>query len=664
MDIKLKVSASPIGLKECDYCKAILSSTWKDHVGDLVSINNLVYRTTYDNQMIRGAIFLNTQQRMDLSLALGDIADIIPTKKENYENLSVITVNIKPISRNDEKFNGETFKEKIHELFDGSCLGGHQRFKVAFYGVIVLVEVMDMIFASGGQIKTQSINGKNCGLLSENTEIYFSSESKKYLDMATTSNITRPDLFSVDFTTENLGVGGLGAEFMTIFRRAFTSRIYPNELIEKLGISHVKGILLYGPPGTGKTLLARQIGKMLNAKPPKIIAGPEVLNKFVGESEQNIRNLFKDAEDDYKQYGDKSELHIIILDELDAICRARGSSSSNLGDGIVNQLLSKIDGVEALNNILLIGMTNRLDMIDDALLRPGRFELHLQISLPNETGRLEILKIHTKKMKSSGCLSDDVNLPVIAARTKNYSGAEIEGLVKTVVSYTLNEKIDYSSDGKRLLKNLPDNLLVMNQHFNAALEELQHQNVGSLDDLLANYVSNGIVSYSKEFDKINTNIKKYISDHISHPLVPILITGQRGSGKTALAVSTLINFDFPYIKIISPGQLAGLSEPERRQFIIKTFNNAYDSLSSGIILDDLELLIDYTRVGLRFSNVLLHLLITFIKKKPPIGRTLFIIGTSTGLIKDEILNEIGLKECFHETFQLPFDNPPIAELYH
>ena len=149
-------------------------------------------------------------------------------------------------------------------------------------------------------------------------------------------------------------------------------------------------MLLYGPPGTGKTLIARQIAKALNCETPKIINGPEIFDKYVGESEKKVRELFAEAEADQEQYGDESNLHIIILDEIDAICKQRGSAgsaSTGVSDTVVNQLLSKIDGVNALNNILLIGMTNRKDMIDEAVLRPGRLELHIEISLPDERGR-------------------------------------------------------------------------------------------------------------------------------------------------------------------------------------------------------------------------------------------------------------------------------------
>lgn len=147
-----------------------------------------------------------------------------------------------------------------------------------------------------------------------------------------------------NFRFEDMGIGGLDTEFSAIFRRAFASRIFPPALVEKLGIQHVKGILLFGPPGTGKTLMARQIGKMLNAREPKIVNGPEILNKFVGASEENIRKLFADAEKEYKSKGDESGLHIIIFDELDAICKQRGSTGggTGVGDSVVNQLLSKV----------------------------------------------------------------------------------------------------------------------------------------------------------------------------------------------------------------------------------------------------------------------------------------------------------------------------------
>jgi vesicle-fusing ATPase len=179
---------------------------------------------------------------------------------------------------------------------------------------------------------------------------------------------------------DELEIGGLDKEFSSIFRRAFASRSFPPEVVERLGITHVRGILLYGPPGTGKTLIAKKIGEMLRGK-PKVVNGPDILSKFVGESEKNIRDLFADAQKEYQEKKDHSDLHIIIFDEIDALFKQRGSTRDGTGvhDTIVNQVLALIDGVNSLNNILVIGMTNRKDLLDKALLRPGRLEVQVEI---------------------------------------------------------------------------------------------------------------------------------------------------------------------------------------------------------------------------------------------------------------------------------------------
>jgi vesicle-fusing ATPase len=183
------------------------------------------------------------------------------------------------------------------------------------------------------------------GVLMQQTSIDFVKDPESPIRIKDSNRLAKAKpLIRPDFKFEDLGIGGLDSEFSAIFRRAFASRIFPPAIIEKLGIQHVKGIVLYGPPGTGKTLMARQIGKMLNAKDPKIVSGPEILSKMVGESEQNVRKLFADAEKEYKEKGEESGLHIIIFDEIDAICKQRGSRNdgTGVGDSVVNQLLAKV----------------------------------------------------------------------------------------------------------------------------------------------------------------------------------------------------------------------------------------------------------------------------------------------------------------------------------
>ena len=140
-------------------------------------------------------------------------------------------------------------------------------------------------------------NGTGTGIIMEGTEVIWLKDPTSSIKLKNTSKRGPANaILAPNFKFEDMGIGGLDTEFAAIFRRAFASRIFPPGLVDKLGIQHVKGILLFGPPGTGKTLMARQIGKMLNAREPKVVNGPEILNKFVGQSEENIRKLFADAE--------------------------------------------------------------------------------------------------------------------------------------------------------------------------------------------------------------------------------------------------------------------------------------------------------------------------------------------------------------------------------
>jgi vesicle-fusing ATPase len=327
------------------------------------------------------------------------------------------------------------------------------------------------------------------------------------------------NIFLKDFDFVKLGIGGLDAEFNEIFRRAFASRIWPAHIIKQMGINHVRGMLLFGPPGCGKTLIARQIGKVLNAREPKIVNGPEILDKFVGGSEQKIRDLFADAEKEMQEMGDASMLHIVILDEMDAICKSRGTvtGGSGVSDSVVNQLLSKIDGVDSLNNILLIGMTNRKDMIDDALLRPGRLEVHVEIGLPDEKGRLQILGIHTKPMKEANRIQPEVieRLGEISEKAKNFSGAELEGLVKAATSYALTRCVDVKD-----LSKAPDekNLILQFADFERALTDVEPKFGANNTELKAHF-RNGFVPYGDKFDMLMNTMDRIVEQGESYSII-------------------------------------------------------------------------------------------------------------------------------------------------
>jgi vesicle-fusing ATPase len=427
------------------------------------------------------------------------------------------------------------------------------------------------------------------GILTNQTNIGFYKDARSPIKLKGSNKRAAANaIISPDFKFEDMGIGGLDTEFSTIFRRAFASRIFPPGLIEKLGIMHVKGMLLYGPPGTGKTLIARQIGKMLNAREPKIINGPEVLNKYVGQSEENIRKLFADAEKEYKEKGDESGLHIIIFDELDAVCKQRGSGAgggTGVGDSVVNQLLSKLDGVDQLNNILLIGMTNRKDMIDDALLRPGRLEVQIEISLPDEFGRSQIIKIHTAKMKENKVMGTDVDLPELAALTKNFSGAELAGLVKSATSFAFARNIKVGTMagvGEDVV-----NMKVVRQDFLNALNEVKPA-FGADDAELDDAIPYGIMHFSQSIPAILNDGMLYVEnvrqqERLRHTAV--LLHGPPASGKTALAAHIAMKSDYPFIKIITPASMIGFrDELAKKDHLHKIFTDAYKSPLSMLII--------------------------------------------------------------------------------
>ncbi|KAK9479062.1 P-loop containing nucleoside triphosphate hydrolase protein [Lipomyces japonicus] len=499
------------------------------------------------------------------------------------------------------------------------------------------------------------------GILTPHAQITFYKASDSPIKLRASSK--RPAANAIiqpNFKFEDMGIGGLDNEFSAIFRRAFASRIFPPGLVEKLGIQHVKGILLYGPPGTGKTLMARQIGKMLNAREPKIVNGPEILSKFVGQSEENVRKLFADAEKEYKEKGEESGLHIIIFDELDAICKQRGSRNDSTGvsDSVVNQLLSKMDGVDQLNNILIIGMTNRIDMIDEALLRPGRLEVHMEVSLPDEAGRKQILKIHTTKMRTNKVMATDVNLDELAALTKNFSGAELNGLVKSATSFAFNRHVKVGTVAG--VSSDIDKLKVNRQDFMNALDEVRPA-FGINEEELATCIQNGIIKYSTHIDSILAEGKLFTeqvrkSEHT--PLVSVLLHGPPGAGKTALAASIAMASDFPFIKLISPENFVGYNEASKVASITKTFDDAYKSPLNVVVVDNIERLVDWVPIGPRFSNAVLQTLMVLMRKQPPKGRRLLILATTT---ERSVLQQMDILDTFDAQIGVP-NVSNIAEL--
>jgi len=204
---------------------------------------------------------------------------------------------------------------------------------------------------------------------------------------------------------------------------------YP-EVFQKMGIEPPKGILLYGPPGTGKTLLAKAVATESGAN-FIAIRGPEVLSKWVGESEKAVREVFRRAREVAPA--------VVFFDEIDSIAPVRGQSfDSGVTDRIVNQLLTEMDGIVPLSNVVVLAATNRPDILDPALLRPGRFDRMIYVPPPDKEARKQILKIHTKKVP----LANDVDLDRLAELTEGYTGADLAALVREAALLKLREKLE------------------------------------------------------------------------------------------------------------------------------------------------------------------------------------------------------------------------------
>uniref|UniRef100_A0A8D3DNI3 Vesicle-fusing ATPase n=1 Tax=Scophthalmus maximus TaxID=52904 RepID=A0A8D3DNI3_SCOMX len=621
-----------------------------------VTVRNLthkyVFTLTTHPSVTLGTIAFSLPQRKWAGLSIGQEVEVKNYKFDKSKQcISTLMVDIDFLQKKNvdsNPYDSDKMAAEFIQHFNNLAFSVGQQLVFSFCDKLFLLVIKDMEAMDPSILRGEQASGKKqkieIGLLLGNSQVIFEKSENSSMTLIGKSKTreSRQSIICPDWNFEKMGIGGLDREFSDIFRRAFASRVFPPDMVEQMGCKHVKGILLYGPPGCGKTLMARQIGKMLNAREPKIVNGPEILNKYVGESEANIRKLFADAEDEQKRLGANSGLHIIIFDEIDAICKQRGSMAGSTGvhDTVVNQLLSKIDGVEQLNNILVIGMTNRPDLIDDALLRPGRLEVKMEIGLPDERGRIQILHIHTAKMRQYQLLANDVDVKELAVETKNYSGAELEGLVRAAQSTAMNRHIKASNTLEVNIETA-EKLQVSRLDFMASLNNDIKPAFGTNQEDYASYIMNGIIRWGDPVSAVLEDgelLVRQTKNSDRTPLVSVLLEGPPNSGKTALAAKISEDSQFPFIKICSPDKMIGHSEIAKCQAIKKeiwkTFLNANN----------------YVPIGPRFSNPVLQALLVLLKKPPPKGRKLLIIGTTS---RKDVLQEMEMLDAFSTTIHIP-----------
>ncbi|GMI07296.1 hypothetical protein TrVE_jg837 [Triparma verrucosa] len=291
-------------------------------------------------------------------------------------------------------------------------------------------------------------------------------------------------LKSSNFKNITTNVGGLDAQITTILRRLTPYKnLEEKKNLEDLGIKSPKGILLYGPPGCGKTHLARTLSSLLTDNPIKVVNAPELMSRFVGSSERNVRDLFKEAFEDFEM--GREGRHVVVIDEIDACFRKRGGIEGDAGgmvrDSTVNQMLGILDGVRELENTLVIGMSNRRELLDDALLRSGRLEVQVEIGLPGGEERQEIIDIVFRNLREKGRIEEEAIPFIYGGRddgkkerrmwrrrrdmnlrdtTEGWTGADLAALVRSAVSFSL----------ERDTKGLP--WIVMKEDCRKAVKEI------------------------------------------------------------------------------------------------------------------------------------------------------------------------------------------------
>lgn len=624
---------------------------------------HFIFTVRFNPGVERGTIGFSAPQRKWATLSIKQGIDVKPFPASQADCLCSVVLEADFMSKKTtttEQYDSDQMARDFLAQFTGQIFTVGQQLAFSFQDKKILsllvknLEAADIAALKAG---TDAVPRKTkFGRLLPDACIQFDKAENSSLNLIGKAKGVQPrqSIINPDWDFGKMGIGGLDKEFNAIFRRAFASRVFPAEIVEQLGCKHVKGILLFGPPGTGKTLMARQIGNMLNAREPKIVNGPQILDKYVGESEANVRRLFADAEEEEKRCGPNSGLHIIIFDEIDAICKARGSVGGNTGvhDTVVNQLLAKIDGVEQLNNILVIGMTNRKDMIDEALMRPGRLEVQMEIGLPNEEGRFQILNIHTKRMREFKKINPDVDNKELATLTKNFSGAELEGLVRAAQSTAMNRLIKAASKVE-LDPQAMEKLLVNRADFLHALENDIKPAFGTAAEALEHFLSRGIINWGRPVSSLLEDGSLYIQQAQateSSGLVSVLLEGPPNSGKTALAAQLAKISDFPFVKVCSPEEMVGFTENAKCLQIRKVFDDAYRSTLSCILVDNIERLLDYGSIGPRYSNLTLQALLVLLKKQPPKGRKLLVLCTSS---RRQVLEDMEMLSAFTGVLHVP-----------
>jgi len=522
--------------------------------GDIISISHpgtgqrtaaLLYPGKQEDQGTN-IIRIDASLRRNLGANLDDIVDIHKIKAELADKITFAGLKEAVILRNSQQL---ATKLENRVITKGDIL--------SFYSMGRRVDLIVVDYSP----KSEAVR------IHIKTGIFLSQKSHSELKELEESRISYED------------IGGLEDEIQKI-REMIELPIRHPELFKRIGIDPPKGVLLHGPPGTGKTLLAKAVAGETDTH-FITISGPEIMSKFYGQSEENLRNKFNEARDNMPS--------IIFIDELDSIAPKRGEVTGEVERRVVAQLLSLMDGLTSRGEIIVIGATNRVNDIDAALRRPGRFDREIEIGVPDTKGRNEILQIHTRGIP----LHEDVNLYEIAQKTHGFVGADVESLAKEAAMLAIREILPQIDLDKPIPDEVLNEIQIKMSHFMSALSAIEPSalrevlitqptetwdDVGGLDD--ARQQLQEVIEWPLKYPTLYSHLN-------ANPPNGILLYGPPGTGKTLIAKALAHESEVNFISVKGPEFLSkwvGESEKAVRE----TFRKARSASPCIIFFDEID----------------------------------------------------------------------------
>lgn len=526
--------------------------------GDTVLLKGKKRRDTVcivlsDETVDENKIRMNKVVRKNLRVRLGDVTSVHQCTDVKYGK----RIHVLPIDDTIEGITGNLFDVYL---------------KPYFLEAYRPVRKGDTFLARGGmrsvEFKVVETDPAEYCIVAPDTEIYCEGEPIKREDEEKLDDVGYDD------------IGGVRKQLAQIRELVELPLRHP-QLFKTIGVKPPKGILLYGPPGSGKTLIARAVANETGAF-FVIINGPEIMSKLAGESESNLRKVFVEAE--------KNAPSIIFIDEIDSIAPKREKTQGEVERRIVSQLLTLMDGLKSRSHVIVMGATNRPNSIDPALRRFGRFDREIDIGVPDETGRLEVMRIHTKNMK----LDDDVNLEAVCRDTHGYVGADLAALCTEAALQCIREKMDVIDlEDENIDAEVLNSMAVTQDHFKTALGM---SNPSALRETVVE-VPNVTWEDIGGLENTKRELQELIQYPVEHPekfekfgMSPskgVLFYGPPGCGKTLLAKAIANECQANFISVKGPELLTmwfGESEANVREI----FDKARGSAPCVLFFDELD----------------------------------------------------------------------------